>query len=184
MKHCGSNQFMHYVCWAFSSSTDISRSFIWPRSSSSWALASSSGSSRALPLSELGAAAGLGLASAGRRGAGDGAWDKSPDSVLGLVGNKGSKSDFGLVGGPSPLCLQMKRGETFQHERTGLLRPPSCRQKHTAGLITRADAHLRFGEGASGLSGLFGRKPPGLPFPGGGTGFLGGTTGAAGLDGL
>lgn len=34
------------------------------------------------------------------------------------------------------------------------------------------------------MSGLFGGRLPGLPFPGGGTGFLGGTTGAAGLDGL
>lgn len=44
--------------------------------------------------------------------------------------------------------------------------------------------HLRFGEGTRGLSGLFGGKLPGLPFPGGGTGFLGGTTGAAGFVGL
>lgn len=35
-----------------------------------------------------------------------------------------------------------------------------------------------------GLSGLFGGMLPGLAFPGGGIGFLGGTTGAAGLRGL
>lgn len=55
-----------YICWALSSSTDSSRSFIWLFSSSSSEFGSS-GSSRALlpcdALSELGAAAGLGLAS-------------------------------------------------------------------------------------------------------------------------
>lgn len=35
-----------------------------------------------------------------------------------------------------------------------------------------------------GLSGLLGGMLPCLLFPGGGIGFLGGTTGAAGLDGL
>lgn len=35
---------------------------------------------------------------------------QSPDSVLGLVGNDGSKSDFGRVEGTSPLCLEKKRG--------------------------------------------------------------------------
>jgi len=33
---------------------------------------------------------------------------QSPDSVLGLVGNDGSKSDFGRMEGTSPLCLQVK----------------------------------------------------------------------------
>lgn len=72
----------HYICWALSSSTDISSSFIWLFSSSSWEL-DSSGSSRALPptevtMSELGAVAGLGLASV-LAAAGlwsDGDWDK------------------------------------------------------------------------------------------------------------
>lgn len=50
----------------------------------------------------------------------------------------------------------------------------------TQGLKT----YLRIGEGVRGLSGLFGGRFPCLPFPGGGIGFLGGTTGAAGLDGL
>lgn len=58
---------IHYICWAFSSSTDSSRSFIWLLSSSSWELGSS-GSNRTLllweTLFELGAAAGLGLVSA------------------------------------------------------------------------------------------------------------------------
>lgn len=45
-------------------------------------------------------------------------------------------------------------------------------------------AHLRLGEGTRGLSGLFGGKLPGRVFPGGGIGFLGGTTGAVGLAGL
>ena len=44
--------------------------------------------------------------------------------------------------------------------------------------------YLWVGEEARGLSGLFGGMLPGLPFPGGGIGFLGGTIGAAGLDGL
>lgn len=56
----------HYICWALSSSTDSSSSFIWLLSSSSWEFGSS-GSSRALlpcdALSEPVAAAGLGLAS-------------------------------------------------------------------------------------------------------------------------
>lgn len=30
---------------------------------------------------------------------------QSPDSVFGLLGNDGSKSDFGRVCGTSPLCL-------------------------------------------------------------------------------
>lgn len=44
--------------------------------------------------------------------------------------------------------------------------------------------YLRLEEEVRGLSGLFGGILPGLPFPGGGTGFLGGTNGAAGLVGL
>lgn len=53
-----------------------------------------------------------------------------------------------------------------------------------AAQTNRCWTYLRFGEGTRGLSGLFGGRLPGLPFPGGGTGFLGGTTGAAGLLGL
>lgn len=34
---------------------------------------------------------------------------QSPDSVLGLVGNIGSKSDFGRIEGISPLCLLKKK---------------------------------------------------------------------------
>ena len=44
--------------------------------------------------------------------------------------------------------------------------------------------YLRLEEGVRGLSGLFGGILPTRPFPGGGTGFLGGTNGAAGLVGL
>lgn len=44
--------------------------------------------------------------------------------------------------------------------------------------------YLRFGDGVKGLSGLFGGRLPGRPFPGGGAGFLGGTSGAAGLAAL
>lgn len=44
--------------------------------------------------------------------------------------------------------------------------------------------YLRFGEGARGLSGFFGGTMIGRAFPGRGTGFLCGTTGAAGLSGL
>lgn len=46
--------------------------------------------------------------------------------------------------------------------------------------------HLATGDGARGFSGRFGCSATGRssPFPGGGTGFLGGTTGAAGLTGL
>lgn len=44
--------------------------------------------------------------------------------------------------------------------------------------------YLKFGERTIGLLGLFGGRFDGLPFPGGGTGFLGGTNGAAGLSGL
>lgn len=43
------------------------------------------------------------------------------------------------------------------------------------------DTYLKLGEEARGFSGLFGGIIPGRPFPGGGTGFLGGTKGAAGL---
>lgn len=71
----------HYICWALSSSTDSSSSFIWLLSSSSWEFGSS-GSSRALPPcdapSELAAAAGLGLASVLTAPGlwSDGDWDK------------------------------------------------------------------------------------------------------------
>lgn len=51
-------------------------------------------------------------------------------------------------------------------------------------LARPSGTHFRLGEGARGLSGLLGGKPPGRPLPGGGAGFLGGTSGAAGLDGL
>lgn len=40
---------------------------------------------------------------------------QSPDSVVGLAGNTGSKSDFGRVEGNSPLCLQAK--EKCQEDR-------------------------------------------------------------------
>lgn len=56
----------HYICWAFSSSTDISRSFIWPLSSSRSELESSDSGRNRLPwetLLELEAIAAAGLGS-------------------------------------------------------------------------------------------------------------------------
>lgn len=47
--------------------------------------------------------------------------------------------------------------------------------------ISHGWTYLRFGDDVKGLSGLFGGRLPGLPFPGGGAGFLGGTNGAAGF---
>lgn len=94
----------HYICWALSSSTDSSSSFIWLLSSSSWDLASS-GSGRALlpsdAPSELDAATGLGLASVPAMVGlwSDGDWDKV--FVEGCEEKKRTNSTWGMNSIPS-----------------------------------------------------------------------------------
>lgn len=56
---------------------------------------------------------------------------QSPDSVLGLVGNNGSRSDFGRAEGTSPLCLQIrgrekKRKKTFTVYMRNSITLPIC----------------------------------------------------------
>lgn len=53
-----------------------------------------------------------------------------------------------------------------------------------SGSSSQCWTYFRFGEGVKGFSGLLGGRLPGLPFPGGGAGFLGGTSGAAGFVAL
>lgn len=81
----------YYICWALSSSTDSSSSFIWFLSSSSWELGSSGALLPCNVLSELRAAVGVGLASVLTVVSlwSDGDWDKV--FVEGCEDKKGEK---------------------------------------------------------------------------------------------